>query len=60
MVAGASVILSDPQTGDAVASGTTGSDGTLELDGLPVGTYNVPCRPKDTMPTRARSPSRPA
>ena len=41
MVAGASVIISDPQTGDAVASGTTGSDGTLELDQLPVGTYNV-------------------
>ena len=41
MVAGASVIISDPQTGDAVASGTTGSDGTLELDQLPIGTYNV-------------------
>jgi len=41
MVAGASVITSDPQTGDAVASGTTGSDGTLELDQLPIGTYNV-------------------
>ena len=41
LVAGASVILSDPQTGAAVASGTTGADGTLELDGLQVGTYNV-------------------
>ncbi len=41
LVAGASVIVSDPQTGDAVASGTTGSDGTLEFDQLPVGIYNV-------------------
>ncbi len=41
MVAGASVIISDPQAGAAVASGTTGSDGALALDQLPIGTYNV-------------------
>jgi len=41
LVAGASVILSNPQTGVAEASGTTGADGTLELDNLQVGAYNV-------------------
>ncbi len=41
LVAGASVILSNTQTAATVASGTTGTDGTLELDALQVGTYNV-------------------
>jgi autotransporter-associated beta strand protein len=41
LVAGASVILSNPQTGVAEATGTTGAGGTLELDGLQVGPYNV-------------------
>jgi uncharacterized membrane protein len=41
LVSGASVIVSEPQTGIAVASGTTGADGTLEINQLPIGTYNV-------------------
>ena len=41
LVAGAIVTLSDPLTGATIASGTTGADGTLEIDQILVGSYNI-------------------
>ena len=41
LVAGATVSLTNPTTGVVVASGTTGTNGTLLLSGVQVGSYNV-------------------
>ena len=41
LVDDASVVLKDLQTGAVVASGTTGADGKLVLNQIPVGTYNL-------------------